>query len=87
MKRLIIFFCLVLAGCYADEWKGFVYPSKANLLVHREIGAYSSLEECRSAALAVISNAGWSNADYECGLNCELSDTGSGLNICEKTEQ
>jgi len=27
---------------YQDEWRGFVYPSRDNLLVHREIGTYSS---------------------------------------------
>jgi hypothetical protein len=79
--------CVALSGCYREEWKGFVYPSRDNLLNHREIGTYSSLEQCRSAALAVISNAHWTNADYECGLNCQMSDTGSGLNICEKTER
>jgi hypothetical protein len=84
---LTIFACIALCGCYQEEWRGFVYPSKDNLLNHREIGTYSSLEECRSAALAVITNAKWQNADYECGLSCKMSDTGSGLNICDKTER
>lgn len=84
---LVMGMAAFLTGCYRDEWRGFVYPSRNDLLVHREIGTYSSLEECRSAANAVIQNAGWKNADYECGLNCELSSSGSGLNICEKTER
>jgi hypothetical protein len=86
-RSIIVLSCVVLSGCFPEEWRGFVYPSRDNLLNHREIGTYSSLEQCRSAALAVITNAKWENADYECGLNCKLSETDSGLNICDKIER
>ena len=86
MKKVVLltFLIAALTGCEDDQWKGFVYPSKNNLSNHREIGIYTSLEQCRSASLSVIRNANWSNADYECGLNCNQE---GGLNICKKTER
>jgi hypothetical protein len=83
--RFSIFLVVVLSltGCFQEEWSGFVYPSKSNLSNHREIGTFSSLEQCRNAAVAVIQNAKWRNADYECGLNCKR---GTLPMVCEKTE-
>ena len=67
-----------------DTWRGWVYPSASNLMVDRFIGHYSSLEECRRAATGIIADSGWENADYECGLNCELDGRYS-LWVCEDT--
>lgn len=82
----VLIFVLPLAvwGCFQEEWTGFVYPDKNNLQVHREIGTYSSLEQCRDVAHDTIHNAKWNNADYECGLNCDRSSLPM---ICEKTER
>ena len=67
---------------WSDTWiftfQDFVYPNKNNLSDSRNIGTYSSLEQCRDAALSRISSSNWYNGDYECGLNC------SGM-MCEKT--
>lgn len=81
---LVALALLVYFLFFDDEvWTGFVYPSADDLTVHREIGDFSSLERCRSAALNRIDHNGWGNADYECGLDCEPSDYG--INICKET--
>ena len=71
-----------------EEWRGFVYPDRNALTIHRFVGAYTSLEQCRSAAQAVIrALPDPSRADYECGLNCR-SQAGVGFPmICDKTER
>ena len=88
--RIVLTMVLLLVGYFVigglgeDEWVGFVYPNKNDLTTHQEIGAYLTLADCRSAALATIDAGGWrGNADYECGLNCRR---GSLPMICEKTE-
>lgn len=86
MRNIIIFLalsCLFLGACKKESWLGFFYPNKNDLTIDREIGSFSSLEDCRRAARALIEVN--SNADYECGLNC---DTAKGKPyICEKTER
>ncbi len=78
--------CLLLSGCWEEEWRGFVYPSRNDLTNHREIGTFSSLEDCRAAALSTIEAKGWGGrADYECGLNCEAKLGAGGPLVCEKT--
>jgi len=77
---------LVLTGCGDDEWQGYVYPDKSNLLNDERIGSFDTLESCREAANRYISRlASPITATYECGLNCE--PYGSGLSVCEKTLQ
>ncbi len=74
---------LFLFGC-KDEWKGFVYPNKENLLVHRNVGNYSSLEDCRAAALNYLRDLdALETGDYECGKNCKPDDYG--MYICQDT--
>lgn len=81
---------LMLASCgEPDNWQGWVYPDRSNLLVDIPIGKFDTLEECRDAALAKLEEAKLYDegepieGDYECGLNCEPS--GYGGNICEET--
>ena len=87
----LLFAIAVVLGLYflffagEDRWSGYVYPDANNLSVHRSIGDYPTLEECRAAALGTIRAGGWQNADYECGLNCE-PHSHMGINVCEKTE-
>lgn len=80
----IIFFAITAYEKIFKGWTGWVYPSSANLMHDINIGTYSSLEECRGAALDEISDhPEWESPDYECGLNCEPS--GYGINVCKKT--
>ena len=46
---------------------------------------FKSLEDCRDACLRKISNAGYQNADYECGLNCKPLSPGADVFVCKKT--
>ncbi len=79
----VILSCLILSGCFEEKWLGFYYPDKNNLLIDKEIGTYSTLEDCRQAArLLIQSNP---NGDYECALNCDTSKEKP--YICEKTER
>ena len=90
MRRaaLIALPCLVLAGCWGEEWRGVVYPNRDDLTKYREIGNFDSLEECRAAALSAIEAKGWGGrADYECGLDCEARLGAGGPLVCEKTSQ
>ena len=68
-------------SCSHDErWLGFVYPDKNNLLEHKVVGEFPTLNSCLDA----VNKAAGSRGSYECGLNCEDKD-GSGLYICERT--
>ncbi len=74
---------VLLVGCSEEEWRGFVYPNKSDLTQYRVVGVYNSLDQRRSAALAVIVAGGWgAQADNECGLICEPSSLSM---ICERT--
>ena len=67
---------------------GFVYPNKADLTQHIEIGVFSSLEECREAAQDKLVLSGWaSSGDYECGLNCEQKAEYGDLFVCKETSR
>lgn len=82
----ITFFSILLIGCLEEKWEGFVYPNAKNLTISRNIGVFSSLEECRDVALSTLSSINSVHAgDYECGLNCDTNNNLEGLNICEKT--
>ena len=70
-----------------DVWSGYVYPDASDLMVDRFAGEFSTLEDCRQAALGMIESNGWYNADYECGLNCEPFSPGSDLYVCEETSR
>lgn len=72
-------------ACGEDEWRGFVYPSAANLADHREIGAFKSLEACRASARAYLADINAAEeGDYECGLNCR-EDANLRINVCKET--
>ena len=70
-----------------DTWVGHVYPNRGNKLLDELVGTYRSLEACRAASLDTIERWGWTNADYECGLNCRREDSGAfrNINVCEDT--
>ena len=77
--------CLMLASCFKDTWSGFYYPNKNDLTVDEFVGDYSTLDDCREAIVAIIGSKNNQNADYECGLNCDLSK--GKPYICERTER
>ena len=93
MKAVVIIVFVAFVVWYLwprpDVWTGYLYPNKYDLTQHVETGAYESLENCRAATLAEAWRRGFTanQIDYECGLNCKLSDTGSGLSICEETKR
>ena len=76
---------LLFVGC-ADRWEGFVYPDKSDLTRHRNLGEFSSLDECRAAARRVLSalNA-LQRGDYECGKNCDDGAKFGGVKVCKET--
>jgi hypothetical protein len=77
-----------LYACWKQEWMGFVYPNKADLTQHIEIGVFSSLEECRGAAQGKLVLSGWaSSGDYECGLSCEQKAEYGDLLVCKETSR
>jgi hypothetical protein len=88
MKTAIIIglsICTFLSSCSRATWSGFFYPNKSDLSVDVTLGEFSSLEECRSAARAMMQLPGNENGDYECGLNCRSS--AEKPRICEATEK
>jgi hypothetical protein len=87
MSRVSALMVAALAAWACSErWDGFVYPEKANLLEVRNIGTYSSLEDCRRAARSVLAALDATTGDFECGLNCRPPDSG-GLHVCEETSR
>ena len=80
--------CITLISCSSsDMWSGWVYPNKDSLSNYRSIGkSFSSLESCRNEAMRIIRANKWSNADYECGLNCKY-DEEIGVNVCKETSR
>ena len=74
MMRLILFSILLLAlsGCSGDEWHGFAFPDKGNLLVHRDVGRFKTQQECDAEAMSVLKSLdALENGYYECGMNCQ----------------
>ncbi len=86
---VLSYLTLLLTGC-SEEWRAVIYPERNSLLISRHVGTYSSLQDCRTAARAVLLEIGaQETGDYECGLNCRLSPGPSGpatdLHICQET--
>ncbi len=83
---------LALSGCDQRDWRGWVYPNKADLTRDIPLGSFESLDQCRTSAQMVLywksstdENGDEIEGDYECGLNCKLEPGEGGLNVCEKT--
>ena len=69
---LLLVLLLALAGCSGDEWLGFAFPDKENLLVHREVGRFETQQECDEASMSILESLNaLDNGYYECGKNCE----------------
>jgi hypothetical protein len=77
---------LLLCGGCSDKWEGFVYPNKNDLTKPRNLGHFSSLEACRSAARGVLAELNaLERGDYECGKNCDDGSKLGGIKICKET--
>lgn len=75
-------------SCSEDRWRASVYPTGNHLDGVRDLGEYSSLDECRDAARGLLARLGTAGVGtYECGKNCEVSSYigGMPLYICEET--
>ena len=84
----IAIFLVFLSGCAEEKWEGVVYPNANDLTISKNVGKFSSLEACRSAALSMLSNVSSAHSgDYECGLNCETRSDLGGVKVCKRTEQ
>ncbi len=69
---LFMILLLALAGCSKDEWHGYVFPDKGNLLVHREAGKFKTLQECDDASMEILKSLNaLDNGYFECGKNCK----------------
>lgn len=70
-----------------EVWTGIAYPSASNLLEHQVVGEFDSLDVCLDAVITRVNTFKNPNsADYECGLNCRVSEVDSDLMICEETK-
>jgi len=90
MKHLTIaLLAMLILGC-SEEEKKFnilsIYPDKDVLAIDISFEDISSLDSCRQIANKFISEAGYENADYECGMSCKriVDDLGK-YYICKET--
>ena len=95
MKKLLAIIVLGLffsgishAFFHKEKWDGWVYPDANDLTKYISVGmGFKSLEDCRNSCLSKISDAGYQDADYECGLNCKPSYPGADTFICKETSR
>jgi hypothetical protein len=81
---MLFYVSIILTGC-SDRWQGRVYLNKQNLTNYRNIGEFSSLEECRDASLNYLRGIkALATGDYECGKNCTYNSELDEY-VCEKT--
>jgi hypothetical protein len=53
-----------------DTWMATIY-NNVSLDVHRHVGTYRNLEDCRAGARSALERLGWGAAGaYQCGMNC-----------------
>lgn len=80
---------LILGGC-GERWDAYVYPDKTRLSFSAHLGPFESLDACRSAARARLSEFSRQPVpgvvgDYECGKNCDDGKKLGGVAICDET--
>lgn len=87
---LLIVLGYLLAGCdIFERWDGLVYPLKANRENSIDIGTYSSLKECREAALAKLAQLQIHKeiGGYICGKNCLVESGFTNARMCAQTSR
>jgi len=63
MRKIIIIY-LVIAYFSSiwpfseERWEGFVYPNKNDLSIHKNIGTFDSIDDCRTAGVQECRSAG-----------------------------
>jgi hypothetical protein len=88
MRGLTLFTAVCIAGCFAEEWTGTIYPDRKRLQDSESTGIFASLEECRMVSRRrLLEVSDLDVGDYECGLNCkpmfpELPDS---VLVCKET--
>jgi len=70
-----------------DEWRGWVYPTAADLTRSIELGTFTNFEACQEAAIGALRTLNAASVgDYECGLNCRW-DERLAINVCRETRK
>ena len=69
-----------------ETWTGTVYPDRNNKNRDEFVAVSRTLDECRAKNSFRIMDAGWDNADHDCGLNCRRNDSGlfRDINTCKE---
>ena len=86
LALVVLALMLGFVGCRRERWSGWAYPDKTDLTASVVVGDFETLNACRVASterLRMLNSL--ETGDYECGLNCRPSETGSGLYICAET--
>lgn len=92
LRALALCTCMLLSMSNAnaswfgsdEDWKGWVYPDANNLSNYKFIGYFSTLVDCRAAALNKLSSLHASETgDYECGYKCKTTPNYG--DVCKKT--
>jgi len=92
---LVAFVGISTTGCERHEWEGLVYPKTGKVPYDLAIGHFSTLEECRASALAVLSKTHpeeGATPEYECGFKCTISSSPPppgmlATRVCEETSK
>jgi hypothetical protein len=99
MRTLLIAAALLinLSACARENrpWEGLLYPKTGQMPYDIAIGHFTSLEECRASAVALLSKMTpepGATPDYECGFKCRISDAPPppgqlAMRLCERTEK
>lgn len=83
IRSTIVASILVLSAGCSESWEGYAYPNKNDLGQHIALGQFSSLEECRAAAVDTLRRVSTERkGDYECARDCRDE---SGLRVCAET--
>lgn len=68
---LLLVLLSALTGCMEDEWLGFAFPDRDNLLIHHKVGKFETLQECDKASMSLLESLDALDKGYfECGRNC-----------------
>ena len=94
-RVLCITTCLAICSCEKHPWEALVHPKTGQMPFDLALGHYATLEECRTAALSVLSKTHpeeGATPDYECGFKCSVSSNPAppgmlASRICEETSK
>jgi len=87
MKILtLIAISFLVSGCATQErWKGYVYLDATNVSTHKQTVIMKTLEDCREASKALVTDDDTGNVRYVCKLNCKI--LGDILPYCEEAKE